>query len=79
FGIYPTKDGAGVYAGAPAAGEFGEPGPGRGDRIRARFAGMGELADTCLAALPADSEDLFFWKLSDYRSRDWARGRVVLL
>ncbi|QDT76632.1 FAD-dependent urate hydroxylase [Gimesia maris] len=79
FGIYPTRDGAGVYSGAPVAGEFGEQGPGRRDRIRAQFAGMGELADTCLAALPDDSEDLFFWKLSDVRSRDWARGRVVLL
>lgn len=79
FGIYPTTDGAGVYAGAPVADDFGQPGPGRNRQIRAQFAGMGELVDTCLESLPADSDDLFFWKLSDVRAKEWTRGRVVLL
>ncbi|WP_339731061.1 FAD-dependent monooxygenase [uncultured Gimesia sp.] len=79
FGIYPTINGAGVYAGAPIDGAFAEPGPGRQKRIREQFSGMGELVDICLSALPDDSKDLFFWKLSDVRSKEWARGRVVLL
>ncbi|QDV48062.1 FAD-dependent monooxygenase [Gimesia fumaroli] len=79
FGIYPTMEGAGVYAGAPVEGNFDQPGPGRQQRLREQFIGMGELVDTCLAALPDDSADLFFWKLSDVRSKEWTRGRVVLL
>ncbi|WP_298865662.1 FAD-dependent monooxygenase [uncultured Gimesia sp.] len=78
-GIYPTQEGAGVYAGAPTVGDFAEPGAGRRQRIQDQFAGMGELVDTCLTAMPDDNEDLFFWKLSDVRSKEWAQGRVVLL
>lgn len=29
--------------------------------------------------MPDDSAELFFWRLSDVRSTDWQRGRVVLL
>ncbi len=79
FGIYPTTQGAGVYAGAPVTDDFSQPGPGRNQRIRDRFAGMGELVETCLESLPDDNSDLFFWKLSDVRAKEWTRGRVVLL
>ncbi|QDU12088.1 FAD-dependent oxidoreductase [Gimesia aquarii] len=79
FGVYPTRDGAGVYAGAPVMGEFDQQGAGRRERICEQFAGMGEIVDTCLAAMPDDDESLFFWKLSDVRSKEWAHGRVVLL
>ncbi len=79
FGIYPTTQGAGVYAGAPVTDDFSQPGPGRTQRIRDRFAGMGELVETCLESLPDDHSDLFFWKLSDVRAKEWTRGRVVLL
>lgn len=79
FGIYPTTQGAGVYAGAPVTDDFSQPGPRRTQRIRDRFAGMGELVETCLESLPDDNSDLFFWKLSDVRAKEWTRGRVVLL
>lgn len=79
LGIYPTTDGAGVYAGAPTVGDFAEQGAGRRERICEQFAGMGEIVDACLATMPDDNEDLFFWKLSDVRSKEWTRGRVVLL
>lgn len=79
FGIYPTTQGAGVYAGAPVTDDFSQPGPGRTQRIRDRFAGMGELVETCLESLPDGNSDLFFWKLSDVRAKEWTRGRVVLL
>ncbi|HEX7328761.1 MAG TPA: FAD-dependent monooxygenase [Casimicrobiaceae bacterium] len=79
IGAYPTRDGAGVFAGAPLDGSFEQPGPGRRQRLRERLAGMGRFADAWLDALPDDSAELFFWRLSDVRSTDWQRGRVVLL
>jgi 2-polyprenyl-6-methoxyphenol hydroxylase-like FAD-dependent oxidoreductase len=32
-----------------------------------------------LASLPADGEEMFFWRLADVRAADWQKGRVVLL
>ena len=78
-GVYPTTDGAGVYAGAPVVGDLERPGPGRRERIRKQFAGMGKIVDSCLAAMPDDDENLFFWNLADVRAKTWQRGRVVLL
>jgi len=78
-GAYPTRDGAGIFAGAPVADDFTKPGPGRRDRLREGFAGMGEQVDAWLEAIPDDNTELFFWNLSDVRSAAWTRGRVLLL
>jgi FAD-dependent urate hydroxylase len=79
LGAYPTRHRVGVFAGAPLRDAFDQPGAGRRDRLRRRFAGLGELADGMLNALPDDEAEMFFWKLSDVRSAKWVRGRVVLL
>ena len=78
-GVYPTTRGLGVFAGAPDEKGFGDPGAGRGDRIRAHFDGAGELVEQLLADLPPDDEPMFFWRLADVRAQEWYRGRVVLL
>ena len=78
-GAYPTRDGLGIFAGAPLGDGFEQQGPGRRERLRRRFSGMGELVEPWLAAFPDDEAELFFWKLSDVRSAEWVRGRVVLL
>lgn len=77
-GGYPTKDGVGVFAGAPVADGFADV-AGRRERLRARFAGMGPLAGSWLDAVPDDSAEIFFWHLADVRSAEWVKGRVVLL
>ncbi|MCA9756276.1 MAG: FAD-dependent monooxygenase [Candidatus Eisenbacteria bacterium] len=78
-GAYPTHDGAGIFAGGPRGDGLEDPGPGRRDRIRAHFGGMGERVDAWLEALPDDDKSLFYWKLRDIRSEEWTKGRVVLL
>ncbi|QDU94910.1 FAD-dependent oxidoreductase [Lignipirellula cremea] len=78
-GGYPTRDGVGIFAGAPTGDEREKPGPGRRQRIREQFAGMGQLVDAWLDDLPDDNASMFYWKLSDVRSAEWTRGRVVLL
>ena len=79
LGVYPTGDRVGVFAGGPLDQMDHEASPGRERRLRQRFAGLGRLAEAALEALPDDSAEMFFWRLSDVRSRRWARGRVVLL
>jgi 2-polyprenyl-6-methoxyphenol hydroxylase-like FAD-dependent oxidoreductase len=78
-GAYPTRDGTGVFAGAPITAGFAQSGPGRRDRVQTTFAGMGPLVDRWLAAMPADDAKMYFWKLSDVRARQWTSGRVLLL
>ena len=79
LGAYPARRGVGVFAGAPVNDGFDQPGPGRRERIRGRFTGLGESAGTLLDELPGDDAEMYFWKLSDVRSAEWTRGRVVLL
>lgn len=78
-GAYPTRNGAGIFAGAPIDGRFELSGEGRRRRVLNLLSGMGDLVDTWLNAMPDDSTELFFWRLSDVRSAEWSRGRVVLL
>ncbi|MEZ4331226.1 MAG: FAD-dependent monooxygenase [Myxococcota bacterium] len=78
-GAYPTREGAGIFAGAPLAGGFEAPGPGRRRRLIERFQGMGRRVDAWLGAVPDDDAALFFWRLTDVRAADWTRGRVALL
>ncbi len=78
-GAYPTRAGLGIFAGAPEGEGFEQPGTGRRQRVRDRLSGMGDLVDGWLDGMPDDDVDLFFWSLSDVRSSEWSRGRVVLL
>lgn len=78
-GAYPTRDGGGVFAGAPLGEGFEEPGPGRRERVLERLSGMGEMVDGWLDEMPDDDAEMFFWRLEDVRSAEWTRGRVVLL
>jgi 2-polyprenyl-6-methoxyphenol hydroxylase-like FAD-dependent oxidoreductase len=79
LGAYSTCRGVGVFAGAPVADGFDQPGPGRRERLQNRFAGLGDSADALLDELPDDEAEMYFWKLSDVRSAEWACRRVVLL
>ena len=78
-GAYPTCDGAGIFAGAPLGEDFAQDGEGRRTRLRERLEGMGDLVERWLGQIPSDDAELFFWRLSDVRSAEWIRGRVVLL
>lgn len=79
LGMYPTRRGVGMFGGAPVEDGFDAEGSGRAERLRQRFSGMGEQADTALEALPGDDQQMFFWRLADVRSSEWVKGRVVLL
>ncbi len=79
MGAYPTTKGVGIFAGAPMEGDFGAQGAGRRERLRARFAGLGERAEALLDRIPDDDAEMFFWRLSDVRAAEWVRGNVVLL
>ncbi|MEZ5318903.1 MAG: FAD-dependent monooxygenase [Vicinamibacterales bacterium] len=78
-GAYPTRAGVGIFAGAPDTEAFSSSEPGRADRLRTRFRGMGPFVDAWLEAMPGDDAHLYYWSLSDVRSEIWSRGRVVLL
>ncbi len=78
LGLYPTTRGVGVFAGAPMVDSFASP-DGRRDRLLAKFAGMGEVADRVLSSMPVDGSEMFFWHLADVRSADWVQNRVVLM
>lgn len=79
IGGYPTSAGAGIIACAPEGDNFDQPGSGRRRRVVERMAGMGEMVDAWLEAMPGDDAEMFYWRLSDVRSAEWTRGRVVLL
>lgn len=78
LGLYPTTRGVGVFAGAPMTDSFDSP-EGRRDRLVAKFAEMGDVADRVLASIPTDGSEMFFWHLADVRSADWVHNRVVLM
>lgn len=78
-GAYPTRDGLGIFAGAPTGDDFERSGIGRRERILQRLSGMGSYVERWLSHLPADDQELFFWHLSDVRAPKWVQGRVVLL
>lgn len=78
-GAYPTQRGVGLFMGTRRDELLEDAGPGRSERIRARFAGMGPQVDAFLREIPGDGEPLFHWNLSDTRSDEWTKGRVVLL
>lgn len=78
-GLYPTRERICVFAGGPIK-HIGLPtGAGRRDHVLSLFAELVAPLRPVFDALPADGEEIFFWKLDDVRAPDWRRGRVVLL
>ncbi|WP_209325232.1 FAD-dependent oxidoreductase [Brevibacterium renqingii] len=77
LGMYPVKDGIGVFLGCP---DSREPLGSRrfADEVRAKLKVLPPRIDACLAAI-ATARDPFFWPLRDSRARRWAEGRTVLL
>ena len=79
LGIYPTPTRLGVIAAAPARVlGFGAK-DGRQKRMMEEFLKMKGRSRTLIDSFPDDSAEMFYWKLDDQRSRDWIKGRVVLL
>lgn len=81
-GLYPVKGKVGVVAGGNfSAGDLAllHPHFSRHDFIEKQFASLKRSRPEIFAALPADTEKVFFWSLEDQRARTWHQGRVVLL
>jgi 2-polyprenyl-6-methoxyphenol hydroxylase-like FAD-dependent oxidoreductase len=78
LGLYPTTRGTGLFAGGPVKNDL-DVVDGRRERMRNLLAGMGDIVDRALDALPSDDDEMFFWRLHDVRSSDWVQNRVVLL
>ncbi|UVI37521.1 FAD-dependent oxidoreductase [Brevibacterium spongiae] len=77
LGMYPVKDGIGVFLGCP---DSRQPlGPRRfADEVRGRLRETTPRIDACLDAIAA-AGDPFFWPLRDSRTQRWVHGRTVLL
>lgn len=78
-GVYPTPDRIGAVAAAPKTLLNEHAINGDGARVRALFSEIGGGGAEVIKTFPDRTEDLFFWNLSDYRSREWTRGRFALL
>ena len=77
LGMYPVKDGIGVFLGCP---DSRQPlGPRRfAAEVRNRLTVLTPRIDACLAAVE-EAESPFFWPLRDSRAHRWCHGRTVLL
>ena len=77
LGMYPVKDGIGVFLGCP---DSRQPlGPRRfAAEVRRRLSDLTPRIDACLAAVE-EAESPFFWPLRDSRAHRWCHGRTVLL
>ncbi|MDP1962036.1 MAG: NAD(P)/FAD-dependent oxidoreductase [Reyranella sp.] len=79
LGVYPIKGGLGVVAAGPTR-MVGPDAVGRdGRKVKAHFSALGSSVADLMAVLPDDLGDTFWWKLSDFRSKEWGKGRVALL
>ncbi|SMX75101.1 2-polyprenyl-6-methoxyphenol hydroxylase [Brevibacterium iodinum ATCC 49514] len=77
LGMYPVKDGIGVFLGCP---DSRQPlGPRRfAAEVRSRLTVLTPRIDACLTAVE-EAESPFFWPLRDSRAHRWCHGRTVLL
>ncbi len=78
-GVYPTVGRVGAVAAAPKTLLNEHAVGGSGEKVRALFSEMGGGAAEVMGTFPNSLEKLFFWNLSDYRSRNWTHGRFALL
>lgn len=80
FGTYPTEDKFGVIAVAPMVKEKIKPYSGRAYDIKKMFSELVEQYPVIFSQIPADDDEtMFYWPLSDVRTKNWYKGRVVLL
>lgn len=79
MGAYPIKGGLGIIGAGPAKVIGPDAIHRNGKRAREFFGAFGENVADIVAALPDDLSDVFWWKLSDYRSTKWVDGRVALM
>ncbi len=78
-GLYPTPTAVGAIVAGPRD-LIGPDAVGKnGLRVREIFSALGGGAAEVVADFPADTSELFFWNLSDYRSHRWCHKRVALL
>ena len=77
LGMYPVKDGIGVFLGCP---DSRQPlGPRRSAaEVRRRLTEVTPRIDACLTAVE-EADSPFFWPLRDSRAHRWSHGRTVLL
>lgn len=77
LGMYPVKDGIGVFLGCP---DSRQPlGPRRfAAEVRSRLTVLTPRIEACLTAVE-EAESPFFWPLRDSRAHRWCHGRTVLL
>lgn len=78
-GLYPTRDNVCVFAGGPVKHTTVPTGEGRRAHVLSLFADLTSPLKPVFDALPADGDEIFFWKLDDVRAPHWRDGRVVLL
>lgn len=79
IGAYPIKGGLGIVGAGPSKAIGPEAIQRNGRKAREYFGSFGESTADIVAALPDDLTDIFWWKLSDYRSTQWVKGRVALM
>ncbi len=78
-GVYPTPGRIGAVAAAPKTLLNENSINGDGARVRALFLEIGGGGAEVIRTFPDSMENLYFRNLSDYRSREWTRGRFALL
>jgi len=78
-GVYPTPFAVGAVAAGPKRLLSPESTGGNGMRVRELFSSLAGGAAEVMNSFPANTDGLFFWDLSDYRSHRWTSGRVALL
>lgn len=78
-GTYPVQERVCVIAGAPVDVLRPDRAEGRTDRLAALLGPYGLPVRDYLAELPADSEQLFWWRMADVRAPRWVQGRVALV
>lgn len=79
LGAYPIKRGLGIVAAGPSKTVGPDTMHRDGRKVREYFSALGKSVADLLAVLPDDLTDIFWWKLSDFRSPHWVKGRVALL
>lgn len=79
LGTYPCQERVCIAAGAPVEALWPSGADGRSDRLAALLTPYGVAVDEYLAGLPADTESLFLWRMTDVRAPKWVNRRVVLV
>lgn len=79
LGTYPCRSRLCVIVGGPKDVLMPDQTEGRAGRITDLLRGLGAQNDAYLEGLPVDTEQLFWWPMSDIRAPRWVDGRVVLL